>query len=835
MKLIIEINFKKFIALIILLTFLPLNLVSCRPVLSLSEEIIKEVIREELIDEIRFEGVPVFTLHGKTSVPGQAIDVKAEGNYAYLTNDLGILYIIDVKDKNNPAIVGKCSGLDSANIVIVKDNYAYISYTVWVYEDNNVFTECGFYIVDTGNKNSPELIGNYNTGENNKKTAYGLFIEGDYAYIETGTTGEKTDVCNLEIVDISDKKNPVIVSKYRINGIPSSIWVKDNLACVNINYYDYEKNEFTQNSELLIIDVKDKNKPEIKGSCKINPGSRSLYMQGNYVYITSWNMDTENEKYTDSMFQIINLEDLSSIKVNGSCEIPGGAWEMDSAGDFVFVSILSGGVYAVDISDKNNPVITDFLNTGGVSYDITIQGIYSYIADGFEGMLIAGLSSQSHEEEAGKETEKLHTDYTDYRLDENMPPVAIINVYGDALEDGNFQVKNPVYLSAKYAYDADGDELDYKWIVDGSEISDRESCLYYFDEPGKHNIKLSVSDRLDVNEDTEIVSVVEGNFPVETVHTHNFKIEIKYNLINKSSITLKDVECYMRIPQTYFPYQITNNYVTSTGESVAKIDEVIDNYGSSLIHFKFEDSIKPDENLLATALIDVNSCEFKYIDLKKSNLDYSEYNREDEDFKKYTSDDLFINSDNPEIKSTAESLIRNETNPVKVAEILYSYVVKKLSYDYRRAREKDYELLYASEIMERRKGVCVDYAILYTALLRSGGIPSRVATGIPAYTILSSRKKEIDMGHAWVEIKLPGYGWVPVDVTLEDKFMLQDHSLNIATEKGSGFMYKNETMDWGSYYYDGFSYSWDGNTIPLTEQNFIFSVRDIGLEDIKLD
>ena len=48
------------------------------------------------------------------------------------------------------------------------------------------------------------------------------------------------------------------------------------------------------------------------------------------------------------MFQIINLEDLSSIKVNGSCEIPGGAWEMDSAGDFVFVSILSGEVYAVD-------------------------------------------------------------------------------------------------------------------------------------------------------------------------------------------------------------------------------------------------------------------------------------------------------------------------------------------------------------------------------------------------------------------------------------------------------------------------------------------------------
>jgi len=50
-------------------------------------------------------------------VPGQAIDVKVSGNYAYLTNDLGILYVIDVSDRSNPKVVGKCTGIDSANIV----------------------------------------------------------------------------------------------------------------------------------------------------------------------------------------------------------------------------------------------------------------------------------------------------------------------------------------------------------------------------------------------------------------------------------------------------------------------------------------------------------------------------------------------------------------------------------------------------------------------------------------------------------------------------------------------------------------------------------------------
>lgn len=810
-----KIKFKKLIVLIMLFAFVSLNIASCSSGLPATGT-------EEFIDIGEFSGIPEFIHLSTLQVPGQAIDADVSGNYAFLTGDLGILYIIDIKDKNNPEIVGKCSNLDSANIVIVKDNYAYISYTIWVYENNEAFTECGFYIVDISNKKNPELIGNYNTGENNEKTAYGLFIEGDYAYIETGIVDGKTNTGSLEIVDISDKKNPVIVSKYSMNGIPSNIWVKDNLAYININYYDYEGDESTGNSELMIIDIKDKNKPEVKDSGKINSGSRSIYVSENYAYITGWVWDIENEKYTGSMFQILNIEDPSDIKILGCCEIPGAAWEMDSAGDFIYVSSLSGGIYAVDVRDKNNPVIADILNTGGTSYDITIQGNYGYIADGFEGMLVAELSGQS------SGAEKLHIDY---EQNKNLPPIALIEIYGDSLEGKIFQAKNPVYISAKKTFDPDGDELEYKWTIDGNECSNKESFPYYFDEPGQHTVELSVSDETTTSEEVETVSVIETNLPIEPLYTHNFKIEIEYDLINRSNTILKDIECYMRVPQTYYPYQVVNNYIPNITET----DEILDNSCNSLIHFKFADNLKANEKLSALMLINVTSCEFKYTDIINSSLDYSGYDEEDEDFKKYTSDDLFIDSDNSEIKDTAGSLIGNETNPVEIAELLYKFVIKKLRYDYPRAEDKEYEFLYASEIMKRGKGICVDYAILYTALLRSAGIPSRLATGIPVYTILNEREKEIDMGHAWVEIKLPGYGWIPIDVTLENKFMFQDYYINIATEKDSGYLYKNKTMDPGSYYYDGFSYSWDENVIPLTEQKFTFRVKDLDLKDIKLD
>lgn len=812
---------KKITIPVILVTVISINAVSCKSIFSCSGESTRE---EASADSGEFSGIPDSVISGTVHVPGQAIDVDISGNYAYLTGDLGILYIIDIKDKDNPEIIGKCSGLDSANIVIVKGDYAYISYTDWVYENKTAFSMCGFYIVDISDKNNPGLIGNYNSSENNNKIAYGLFVEGDYAYIETSIeNGKSSDSGYLEIVDISVKKRPVSINEYKIKGTPSNIWVKDYFAYVNINSYDYEKDELIEKSELIVIDLKDKYKPEIAGSCKVRPGSRGLYIAGNHAYITCWNWDEKNEKYAGSILQILNIEDPSNIETMGECDIPGGAWEIDSAGDFIYVSSLSGGVYAVDVMNRDDPVIADILNTSGTSYDVTIEGNYACVADGFEGMPVAELSSQD------MEAESIYTE--DYGNNENLPPVAIIEVYGDMVNGDNFQIKNPVYISGKGTFDPDGDELEYKWMVKGKEYSNEESFLHYFDEAGEYAIELTVSDLAESSEAAETVSVVETCLPVEPLHIHNFKVEIEYSLKNISGTTLRDIECYMRLPKTYYPFQTVNDYITG----IPEIDEMYDNNHNLFIHFKFEDELKGDERLNASAIIDIDSCEFIYSDILKSGSDYQDYNREDEDFAKYTSDDFYIDSDNPAITKTAESLTGNETNPVEIARILYNFVISELYYDFPRARDEEYDFLYASEIMRRGKGICVDYAILYTALLRSADIPSRLVTGIPVYTILNEKEKEIDMGHAWVEIKLPGYGWIPIDVTLENEFMSGDYYLNIATEKGSGYLYKNKTMDPSSYYYDGFLYSWDGGAVPLTEQEFIFRVTDLDHADIRLD
>ena len=775
---------------------------------------------EETVDVEEFSGIPNSFLISKLKISGQAIDVDISGNYAYLTNDLGVLYVIDTKDKENPSIIGKCPGINSANIVIVKDDYAYISYTEWISDDIEAYTICGFYIVDIKEKEDPKLIGNYNTGENNKKSVYGLFIEGDYAYINTTVENENGEISRLEIVNLLIKRNPEIVCAYEVEGLPSSIWIKDSLAYININFYDYEKKEYTKDSKLLILDIKDKKNPKIVNSCKVPSSSWSIYVLGSYVYISSCKMDKENEKYTESILQIVDVDELSNLKTLGNCEIPGGAWEMDSIGGFIYISSLSGGIYAVDVMDSDRPVIVDSLRTSGNSYDITIKGNYGYIADGFEGLAIVELSGSSIEKE------KL---YTDNDQDVNLPPKAFIEVIGDKSSGDYFQIKNPVYFSAEKAFDPDGDELNYLWVVDDNECSNEESFSYYFDKPGQYEVKLIVSDGKESSEATDTVLVEEMSLlPIAPAARHNFTVEIGYTLINNGPGSLKDIECFMRIPQTYYPFQIINNCTPS----ILNTDEVFDNNWNVLTHFQFEEELPEGESLIALIETDVILFEFNYADIDSGNLNYD---KDDEDLLKYTTDDLFVDSDNPEIRNTAKSLIKNETRPIEIAKILYNYVTRNLYYDFPRAEDKDYEFLYASEILERRKGVCADYAILYTALLRSAGIPARLAAGIPVYTILCEKEKEIDMGHAWVEVKLPGYGWIPIDITVEDNFMSENYYLDITTEKGPGYLYKNMTMDPWSYYYDGFFFSWDGTEIPKTEQEFYFRVINLDLQDIMLD
>lgn len=775
------------------------------------------VLEEEEVVIEEFKGLPDSNVVSKLKISGQAIDVDISGNYAYLTNDLGELYIINIKDKSDPRIIGKYPEVDSANIIITQGDYAYISYTEWISGEEDFYTECGIKIVDIRDKENPVTIGDYQTGENNRKFVFGMYIEGDYAYINSSVYLDGSEYSTLEIVDIKDKNSPALIGSIEVEGSPSAVWVQDGYAYINLNYYDYEEEDYTGQSKLLVIDIEDKENPVLTGQCDVPSNSWGIYVSGDYGYTSSNISGEEDGDFTDSLVQIIDITDKSDPKLLGSSIIPGGAWELDRISDYIYVSSLEGGIFAINISNPDSPVIADRLFTGGTSYDITIEGNYGYIADGFEGLVIARLSESSS---------------SDGMVIENDPsinkmPSASISIFGDLFSD-YYSTRNPVYFSAAGSYDPEGSDMTFEWEIDREKYSSEEKMRYYFNKPGTYEVKLTVSDGENSSMVTEMIDIADVNTPIVSRKQHDITIEIEYFLTNFGPGPLIDIECFMRTPQTYYPLQIVNGIKASIPET----GEVFDGNWNLLTHFEFDDVLEEGETLSAKIEVDISLSEFDYIWNEENNFSYLEGDR---DLIEYTRDDLFIDSNSPEIEDTARGLIGNETNSFEIARILYNFVIGRLYYDWDRAEDRNYPLWYATEILETGSGVCADYAILYTALLRSVGIPARLAAGIPVFVILYEEGQEIDVGHAWVEVKLPGNGWVPFDITNEPGFMDSNYFMDIVTEKGPGYLYENTTMDWNSYYYDGFAFSWDGDETPNTEQDFIFRVKDLSLDDIILD
>ena len=71
------------------------------------------------------------------------------------------------------------------------------------------------------------------------------------------------------------------------------------------------------------------------------------------------------------------------------------------------------------------------------------------------------------------------------------------------------------------------------------------------------------------------------------------------------------------------------------------------------------------------------------------------------------------------------------------------------------------------EILEKRKGVCQDFAHLMLACLRSQGLAARYMSGY-IETLPAPGKEKLtgtDASHAWCAIFVPGLGWVDFDPT----------------------------------------------------------------------
>lgn len=88
-------------------------------------------------------------------------------------------------------------------------------------------------------------------------------------------------------------------------------------------------------------------------------------------------------------------------------------------------------------------------------------------------------------------------------------------------------------------------------------------------------------------------------------------------------------------------------------------------------------------------------------------------------------------------------------------------------------------------LTESREGICVHFASAAVLMYRTLGIPARMTGG---FLVDAEGGRMATFGalnaHAWVEIYLEGFGWIPVEVT-GDGYVTQDDSLIVVPDSGT--------------------------------------------------
>lgn len=131
------------------------------------------------------------------------------------------------------------------------------------------------------------------------------------------------------------------------------------------------------------------------------------------------------------------------------------------------------------------------------------------------------------------------------------------------------------------------------------------------------------------------------------------------------------------------------------------------------------------------------------------------YNTDSELYLKYTQPEKLIESDNMKIVEVARDITSGESDPHKMALLIYSFVTEHLNYE---IQDAERGALWA---LENGVGDCSEHSYLFVALCRAVGIPARIQAGFAFHQV----GEVIEDGHMWAEYYLENYGWIPVDAT----------------------------------------------------------------------
>ncbi len=265
---------------------------------------------------------------------GPVMDVAIENQHAFAIGQ-GALHILDISNTDQPAVLGKLSGLGSVRQIVVKDGVAYVT-----------SRQDGLFIIDATDPEKPRLLNHYDTVE----FATGVAISGDILFVACRHYG-------VELVDVSDPENPRHLSTVR-TGEAQSVTSRNGILYAGV----------WASSEVVSVDIQDPYFPEILSKVPLDGYGDGVAVSGNFLYAATGHHSGERPRKNpgDPGFgkghglEVFDLSDpgnpkyVSRIKFPPLYEIGNDMWSVTISNGHAFVADTYNGLFVVDIRDPEN-------------------------------------------------------------------------------------------------------------------------------------------------------------------------------------------------------------------------------------------------------------------------------------------------------------------------------------------------------------------------------------------------------------------------------------------------------------------------------------------------
>ncbi|MFC2084685.1 T9SS type A sorting domain-containing protein [Bacteroidota bacterium] len=406
--------------------------------------------------------------------------------------------------------------------------------------------------------------------------AYDVAILGTYAYISSGLNS------GLRVLDLSDPVTPVEVG-YAINCDPCpgvQSWMSDRIKVSgNRAYVLYFDGTWAfSHYRLYVYDVSNPCRPRQMGYVSLPDNCTSLFVEGDYVYITSF------EDMGISEVKIIDVSDPTQPVEVGSFNTPGMSHDIFVTDNTAYIADNSALVI-FDVTNPNSLVKLGSYAPEGemvLIHYVAVQGDYVYVIDSAFGVRILDASNASQIVEVSS-------------VSHNQTDVLFssIKISGDQIyyvQDGDISGKKLVILDVsnpEAPVEIGSHIMQGFWWVYGFDYYDGYACI----AGGKEGLRVVEISAQDSITDVSIYDPYDLTSGLAVSGNHAFigtymKDLVVYDVSNPSSP--------MEATALEFPNSPIK-YISVWGDHLYVPGVIIDNPNAGVIVLDISDPANPQE------------------------------------------------------------------------------------------------------------------------------------------------------------------------------------------------------------------------------------------------